>query len=102
MQARELQDLLEGRNEWCNIPDVIRNTFSIFNELIQQQAKHIQRLESSTNEYFTHQEHQTINLQSNLSELTDSLSRFNRIHQESLSDLAASTSASLDRTTNQV
>lgn len=38
MQGQELQDLVEGRNAWWNIPDSIRGAFRIFNELIQSQV----------------------------------------------------------------
>lgn len=40
MQARDLSDLVEGKNEWCNIPDIIRNTFHSFNNFIEQQGKY--------------------------------------------------------------
>lgn len=50
MQGTELQDLEEGRNEWCNIPSAIRNSISRFNQLILAQSQYSHLLETKLNE----------------------------------------------------
>ena len=47
MDRLALQDLVEGRNEWCNIPDVIRETLKDFSILITNQAAQIRALDET-------------------------------------------------------
>lgn len=47
MDRLALQDLIEGRNEWCNIPDVIRETFKDFSVLLTNQAAQIRALDET-------------------------------------------------------
>lgn len=38
MQGQDLQDLVEGANEWCNIPAPVRAAIRVFNEIIHSQV----------------------------------------------------------------
>lgn len=50
MDSLSLHDLEEGRNDWANIPAVTRDTFRVFNTLLQRQAAAITLLEETVHE----------------------------------------------------
>jgi len=43
MDALSLDDLIHGRNDWCNIPEILRATFRVFHDVIHTQAGVIKR-----------------------------------------------------------
>jgi hypothetical protein len=56
MQGQDLQDLVEGSNEWCNIPSSVRASIKTFNEIIQSQARHIHHLDAQLKEHVDRQD----------------------------------------------
>ena len=56
MEGQDLQDLVEGRNEWCNIPSAIRASFRVFNEVVQSQAQYMHILEGQLKEFAERQD----------------------------------------------
>lgn len=45
MDIIALQDLIEGRNDWCNIPEILRATLRVFHDSIQTQMQITRRLQ---------------------------------------------------------
>ena len=45
MEALVLQDLVEGRNEWCNIPEILRATLKLMWDGMIQQNENIARMQ---------------------------------------------------------
>ena len=47
MEALDIRDLVEGRNDWCNIPDVIRASLKILHdEILRQKSETSHRLDT--------------------------------------------------------
>lgn len=47
MEETQLRDLLEGKNDWLNIQDVIRTTFKKFNDIIVHNSHVVNEVEKS-------------------------------------------------------
>lgn len=62
MEADELQDLIEGRNEWQNIQDVLRITFKRFNDMMSQQSQQFLNLRRDLVDFrfMTEQQHEKL------------------------------------------
>ena len=56
MDELQLRDLVEGRNDWLNIQDVLRNTFKRINDVVLSNSQTIVALEASYKGFVDRQE----------------------------------------------
>jgi uncharacterized coiled-coil DUF342 family protein len=62
MEPDELQDLIEGRNEWQNVQDILRITFKRFNDMMNQQSQQFLNLHREFVDFrlMTEQQHEKL------------------------------------------